>query len=707
MTGFLRAIVVLATAGAISFPTQPPSQVDSAKTSSRRRAVAAPVETPSGRPQFVASQLEYYLNDDGIAYIRPGLKIIVNKITIPADRKPVVELTITDDFDQPLDRNGKITPGVINPSFILATWDPATRHYTSYTTRTVTTPASSPRPGVTAIQAGADSGGKLVDTALGKATYTFGTALPANFDATKTHTLGIYATRNLTAIIGKNYYFNVEHDFRPDGAAVTAKWDKIRDANSCNNCHDVLSAHGGSRRDVKLCVLCHSPQTVDPDTGETMDMKVLVHKIHAPGELSKPYIVIGNSQSVHNYSEVTYPQDVRNCDNCHEGTVPANKPTQSDVWMTQPSRAACGSCHDDIDWTTGANHVAGPQASDAACANCHIADSGAEFDASIAAAHTIPTKSDQLTGIKAEIISVSNVKPGQKPTIVMKVTNKNGNVDPTKISTFSPIHAGPTSSYTTYYRENAKTAATYDAATGLTTYTFTNAIPADAKGSWAFSADVYNAVTLKRADGKADITNVRDAAINPIKYASLTDGAAATPRRVTVSMALCNDCHDKLALHGGQRMVIDECVMCHNPVKGDAAVRPATEGEEESVSFQRMIHRIHTGIELTQDLTIFGNGSSRHNYNEVTYPGDRRNCAACHINSGQQLPPGGDPVITKRDFFSPQGPGTASCLGCHDGQDAAAHAFLNTTQFGGKPAEACATCHGRNSEWSVDKVHAR
>jgi OmcA/MtrC family decaheme c-type cytochrome len=131
----------------------------------------------------------------------------------------------------------------------------------------------------------------------------------------------------------------------------------------------------------------------------------------------------------------------------------------------------------------------------------------------------------------------------------------------------------------------------------------------------------------------------------------------------------------------------------------------------ESISFQRMIHRIHTGEELTQDFTVYGFGNTPHTYNEVLYPGDRRNCASCHRSGTQNVPPavGADPVVTQRDFFSPQGPGTASCLGCHDNEDAAAHAFLNTTTFPGstRPSEACGTCHGDGAEWSVDKSHAR
>jgi hypothetical protein len=66
-------------------------------------------------------------------------------------------------------------------------------------------------------------------------------------------------------------------------------------------------------------------------------------------------------------------------------------------------------------------------------------------------------------------------------------------------------------------------------------------------------------------------------------------------------------------------------------------------------------------------------------------------------------------VTTLRDFFTPHGPGTAACLGCHDSQDAAAHAYLNTVLFPGaaNPAEACATCHGTGKDWSVEKVHAK
>jgi OmcA/MtrC family decaheme c-type cytochrome len=701
----LRTLLVLAMTGALTV---------SASSSARRRSAGQP--SGPAAPTFKSDQIEAYLSDDVIAYIRPGLKLKVNSITIPADRRPVVDVTFTDDFDQPIDRLGKTTPGVIGASFILAWWNSAERHYTSYTTRTATGAATSPNPGVRVIQAAADSGGVWTDLETGHGKYRFGTTLPENFDQTKTHTLGIYANRNLNDIpsvgAGKTYYSNVEYDFRPDAKPVTETWAKITDATSCLACHDSknFGLHGGSRRDIKLCVLCHQPQTVDPDTGNTVDMKVMTHKIHAPGLLSKPYVIWGNANSINDYSHVTFPQDPRNCDNCHEGIDATKKPAQSDVWYTKPGREACGSCHDTINWATGANHAGGAQLNDNQCASCHQPESEFEFDASIKGAHTIPLKSKQLKGITATVVSTTNMAAGKKPTAVFLLKNGDGTfIDATKLATFSPILAGSASDYTWYRREDGRTTGVYNATTGTTTYTFTNAIPADAAGTWTISADIRRNATLKRGDGGADIA-VQESTINPIKYVSLT-GGTASPRRTVVTLAQCNQCHDSLSLHGGQRNSIEECVICHNPKESDVTRRPANAGQPESVSFQRMIHRIHTGEELRQEYTVFGFGNTPVAFNEVLYPGDRTTCTKCHTANSYKLPlpTGLESVTTLRDFFTPHGPGTAACLGCHDSQDAAAHAFLNTVTFPGatNPSEAFETCHGTGTELSVVRVHAK
>jgi len=712
MSFVTRGLMVVAAAATIAVTSSAPLTAVDGNTA-RRRPVAAPAAPAQPTTSaFTPAQMEYYLGEDGVSYIRPGLKVKVNKVEIGADRRAIVDFNITDDFDQPLDRLGKTTPGVVSLSFILAYYDTTTREYTAYTTRSATAVAGSPNAGATVTQAGTDTAGAagFTDLETGHGTYKFAKVLPENYDKAKTTTLGIYATRNLTDILGKNYYANVEKDFRPDGGAIAATdvWDKIK-TDSCNNCHDPLALHGGARRDVKLCVLCHSTQTSDPETGNSVNMAGMVHKIHSPGLLSKPYVIWGFGSSINDYSGVTFPQSVLNCYSCHEGRTAAQKPTQSDVWYTKPSRRACGSCHDTVDFAGGTNHP--KQSDDTQCSTCHIPDSGVEYDNSIKGAHTLSTKSKQLKGVKVTIVSVTDVAPGKKPTVTFKITQGDGTtaIDGNKLTTFAPILAGPTTSYVDYWRENAIGKGVYDAAAGTTTYTFSNAIPATTKGTWTISGDFYLNTAIKRGDGGADIV-VRDAAVNPIKYVS-TDSSAATARRTIVDINLCNECHETLALHGGQRLVIAECVICHNPVEDDQARRPASAGAVESVSFQRLIHRIHTGEELTQDFTVYGFGNVAINFNEVLFPGDRRNCSSCHTGSTYNLPVavGAAPVVTPRDYFSPQGPGTASCLGCHDNEDAASHAYLNTTTFPGstKPSEACATCHGANSEWSVSKVHAR
>jgi OmcA/MtrC family decaheme c-type cytochrome len=111
-------------------------------------------------------------------------------------------------------------------------------------------------------------------------------------------------------------------------------------------------------------------------------------------------------------------------------------------------------------------------------------------------------------------------------------------------------------------------------------------------------------------------------------------------------------------------------------------------------------------------FTIYGYQRSVHNFNGLLFPGDRRDCQKCHTTDANSVgteqvsetPPAGLPLtITARDWYSPMQHYAAACLGCHDTQPAAAHAFTMTTPFD----EACATCHAPNEAFSVDRVHAR
>ena len=437
-------------------------------------------------------------------------------------------------------------------------------------------------------------------------------------------------------------------------------------------------------------MLCHNQtQSLDPDTGNSVQMALMTHKIHAGPDLANGYTIVGNQQSVHDYSHITYPQDLRNCTTCHKSDA-----AEGHIWYTEISRRACGSCHDDINWTTGAGHIAGPQANDAECGSCHLPEGETEFDASIKGAHTVPTKSAQLPGLVLQILNVTNTAPGQKPTVTFRMTDKTGAVvNPNNLARFRFLLGGPTTDYASYQREDGKPATC--AGDGTCAYAFkTAAIPADATGTWTLAADYYNTVTI---DNHTDTgLAVRDAGQNPIFHFIVTD-AQTMPRRAVVSTAKCNKCHDVLALHGGQRYKVEECVICHNPNE-----TAEVEGQELETNIQLkwMAHKIHTGEELDRDYVI-----GDVNYKEVLYPGDRRNCEACH-NAGTYnlpLPEGVLPSQTPDDFVAEWAPESASCLSCHDTVDAAAHAYVNIAPFG----EACASCHGADRDFAVAKVHAR
>ncbi|MDJ0840245.1 MAG: OmcA/MtrC family decaheme c-type cytochrome, partial [Acidobacteriota bacterium] len=365
-----------------------------------------------------------------------------------------------------------------------------------------------------------------------------------------------------------------------------------------------------------------------------------------------------------------------------------------------PSRDGCGSCHDGINWETGEGHVAGPATDDSQCVNCHQPEGDAEFDASVMGSHVIPTKSTQLAGLNAEILSTSGTAPGENPSVTFRLTDNDGSViPPADLDRLRFLIAGPAEEYATYFREDAQTAA-FDGDTA--TYTFETPIPEDATGTWSVSADIYRNVTVK--DAQDEDISVREAAFNPLLDFPVTD-LSPIGRREVVNQDSCNNCHDVLTLHGSQRFNIDECVMCHTPEGTDAAVRPPEAGEPESIHFKYLIHRLHKGHYLENDFTVYGFRSSVHNYNNLLYPGDLSNCEACHLPGTYSFPTPDEAraTVTPRDWYTPMLPGASACLSCHDSQQAAAHAFVNTAPFG----EGCAACHGPDRAFSVKKSHAR
>ncbi len=188
---------------------------------------------------------------------------------------------------------------------------------------------------------------------------------------------------------------NPTFDFVPATNAPVATPRAIVNIDNCNECHKTLGAHhSGSRNDTKLCVTCHNPTHGDPESGNALDLKVMVHKIHMGKNLPSvkagtKYIIWGNSNSVHDNSEVNFPAYAANCTKCHK------KAADADNYKTKPTKEACGACHDGIKFADGTgtrvvgysqgtsatslvssnssltSHVGGAQSSNSGCSFCH------------------------------------------------------------------------------------------------------------------------------------------------------------------------------------------------------------------------------------------------------------------------------------------------------------------------------------------------
>ncbi len=527
---------------------------------------------------------------------------------------------------------------------------------------------------------------------------------------------------------------------------------------NCNRCHDQLALHGGGRTEVKYCVTCHNPGSTDANSGNSVDMKVMIHKIHMGAQLPSvqaggEYAIWGFSDTKHDYSNVKYPQDIRNCANCHAGTGtdPGNDTlqltSQGDNWSQHAGREACGSCHDDLDFS---QHFGGQQ-DDSNCMSCHGIGGVAD---TIASSHGIAAA--QARGaFAAEVLAIDNTAAGQFPVVNFRIFDPrdNSNYD---IFNDSPWIQGDgasrlaitlgwsTSDYTNTGNgeEDASTVSIDALANGVAngdgSYRVTSpiAIPdatlapnIAASGSGVAVVEGHPALDL---DGSGSAEQIP--LTNSVGFYSIDEvDGVAVPRRQSVLLNSCLNCHQSLVFHGNNRNDnIDSCVSCHNPRNTDREVRdvadqPPTDGkDEESLDFKTMVHGIHAASMREQALQIVGfRGFTTYVYDEqaVHYPGQLGNCLACHTEQGFQLPlapsvlgttvdtgadhtdPGDDTVVT---------PIAAACSSCHDGASSKAHmvssggASFATSQAAidsGAVQEQCTLCHGPGRSSDVAEVH--
>jgi len=464
---------------------------------------------------------------------------------------------------------------------------------------------------------------------------------------------------------------------------------------SCNECHVRLGFHGGDRINVNYCVTCHNPGTTDANSGETVDFKVMIHKIHRGEELpvvqaGGEYAIWGNNNNKNDYTTVVFPQDIRNCEKCHtsaDGATP-----QGDNWKNVPTAESCLSCHDDP----------GTDLTSAEITTAHLIPrqiAGTRFKYNILSVVSAGTPGIGTPAIDGQFV----VAPGALPVITVSVQDPTGTGLNTINGAFDPndprtanyniqTHAafqpgGGTRSlrlligwFTRDPAEKDKLiedytntdstqtpaqpirvdllAGTVDNGDGTFTVFPTVSIPAKAvpvdadgsrlDGSFVVAMEGHPAGGILPGDysDRAQATGV-------VQAVAISDDPAAVPqsRRVIVdAVNKCDNCHGLLSLHGANRNNNTQlCVICHNANATDINDRLADptisliDGKrEEAIDFKYMIHSIHAGAASEHGFRTEGIVISGDEFKHVRLPsGDLnlRNCLGCHIDPPGSTPP--------------------------------------------------------------------
>ncbi len=609
-------------------------------------------------------------------------------------------------------------------------------HWQNYVLTTQTGKSGS-GVGRVAVQATRENNGTLVDNNDGSYRYTFntdiaaitcpdpckdayGNALDVSYQAEQTHRLGMQTAGGLPAA-------NAVYTFRPsDGATTGILTRDIVKTDKCNECHDKITAHD-ARVDTRYCVLCHNPGSQDPDSADpakdttpdlqpsvvrasgAVDFKILIHKIHRGENLpsvklgpdlqaltaddgSGEYAIWGYNSTKHDFSDIAFPQDLRNCDKCHSASD-ADTP-EGDNWKTMLSMEACGSCHDNVKFGVAGldaggsdanGHDGGVVADNSECITCHASDGLAS---TVELAHTNYAK---LGGgkFKFEILKVcgadvvDGVTTGAAaacppattgPVVVFRVSDPSGGThafgnyydvrstgtDPefttASVPSLNVLMAWNTMDYnnsgatgTKPSRANSVKALTSATSNGDGTF---NIVMPDIPAASALVTGT-GVVAIEGHPASVGATGAyteKSMVKAQVAYFGITDGTPVKRRQVIDITTKCDRCHDLLSVHGNNRS--DEaqlCVMCHNPFNTDYNARPkdavtklltgtGSDGkDEESVDFKRLIHGIHAAAKTNHDGTDAHGFRDQglliypHDYSHVRFPGVLNKCETCHL----------------------------------------------------------------------------
>jgi OmcA/MtrC family decaheme c-type cytochrome len=310
----------------------------------------------------------------------PGLLLNVEAVSAPADGTVTLTILATDSAGNPYADLTTVT----RLSAMLAY--PAAEYEFNIRENMLTRP----------------EGAMLVNNGDGTYDYTFAEKVPAGslytfaaglegrveFDDGSGNTL-----RQGTATNGIGFFVQDDNPGEPIPRRA------IVDTENCNQCHDDLRAHGGSRVGADYCVMCHNTTLTDIDERDdsgpeymlagamTVSFKDMIHRIHTGEELHDEYTVLGHNQSIHDFTEVRFPGRRQKCDICHiedafevpllDEVLSTSVDNGDTVVEVMPERAACTSCHDSFMTNIHAVLNTDPGTGVETCAVCH--GPGAEF----------------------------------------------------------------------------------------------------------------------------------------------------------------------------------------------------------------------------------------------------------------------------------------------------------------------------------------
>jgi OmcA/MtrC family decaheme c-type cytochrome len=524
------------------------------------------------------------------------------------------------------------------------------------------------------VQASVESAstGTFVDNGDGTYQYTFKKDITKDpavaYDSTLTHRVG-FEIRGLTQAN------NAAYTFQPSSGATTGIFSReIVDTATCDTCHTSLTAHGGARVEVQYCVMCHNAGTTDPSSANTLDLKVMIHKIHTGATLpsiqtttvpnSTPtlglgYWIVGYGDALSNFNTTLYPQDTRNCQTCHVQDHP--NLTEAVNFQTVPTMAACGACHDNVNFATGANHSSGIIANDTQCSTCHGPTSTIDNGKlQVAAAHVIPevAAAAKFQYIVNSVTFTTDAQQHVYPVVKFSVVDPTNSNAPYNIMT-APAFAGTdpgtgrpvcanggtarmaidiawdTSDYTNWGGATTPTASgqplsfnplavagcatavspsaiTGPDGNGIFTLVSPSALPtppaANCPPASATACPVISNVAVVVEGHPAVVTTGTGATAIPVpsvvSYANVAGGVPIA-RRSVVDIAKCDVCHNVLTAHGSNRTDNPQaCVACHNPASTDVGMRQSLSSVgvdglwEQTIDFKHMIHAIHDGSAL-------------------------------------------------------------------------------------------------------------